>query len=40
MQKKYKERFEQIISKNTEIEKTHVTIVDEDKTVTPKNRWT
>ena len=36
MQKKYKERFEQIISKNTEIEKTHVTIVDEDKTVTPK----
>lgn len=36
MQRKYKERFEQIISKNTEIEKIPVTIVDEDKTVTPK----
>ena len=31
MQRKYKERFEQIISKNTEIEKIPVTIVEEIK---------
>ncbi len=36
MQRKYKERFEQIISKNTEIEKIPVTFVEEDKTLTPK----
>lgn len=36
MQRKYKERFEKIISKNTEIEKIPVTIVEEDKTLTPK----
>ena len=36
MQRRYKERFEQIISKNKEIEKIPVTIVEEDKTVTPK----
>jgi len=36
MQRRYKERFEQIILKNTEIEKIPVTIVGEDKTVTPK----
>ncbi|MPL56079.1 hypothetical protein SDC9_01561 [bioreactor metagenome] len=36
MQRRYKERFEQIISKNKEIEKIPVTIVDEDKAVTPK----
>ena len=36
MQRKYKERFEQIISKNTEIEKIPVTIVEKSKTITPK----
>ena len=36
MQRKYKERFEQIISKNTKIEKIPVTIVEEDKTLTLK----
>ena len=36
MQRRYKERFEQIISKNTEIEKIPVTIVEENKTVIPK----
>ena len=36
IQRKYKKRFEQIISKNTEIEKIPVTIVKEDKTLTPK----
>jgi AraC-like DNA-binding protein len=36
MQRKYKERFEKIISKNTEIEKIPVTFVEEDKTLTPK----
>lgn len=36
MQRRYKERFEQIISKNTEIEKIPVTIVEKSKTITPK----
>ena len=36
MQRKYKERFEQIISKNTEIEKIPVTIVEKSETITPK----
>jgi AraC-like DNA-binding protein len=36
MQRKYKERFEQIISQNTEIEKIPVTIVEKSETITPK----
>ena len=36
IQRRYKERFKQILSQNTEIEKISVTIVEENKTVTPK----
>jgi len=36
IQRRYKERFEQIISQNTEVEKVPITIVEDDKTVTPK----
>lgn len=36
IQRRYKERFKQILSQNTEIEKIPVTIVEENKTVIPK----
>jgi AraC-like DNA-binding protein len=36
IQRRYKERFKQILSQNTEIEKISVTIVEENKTVIPK----
>jgi AraC-like DNA-binding protein len=36
MQRRYKERFEQIISQNTEVEKIPVTIVEESRKITPK----
>ena len=36
MQRRYKERFKQILSQNIEIEKIPVTIVEKSKTITPK----
>ena len=36
IQRRYKERFKQILSKNTEIKKIPVTIVEESRKITPK----